>query len=127
MIGVPNLSVLDVWSFGITLYEILNYGVTPYVGMTNEEVIEKVVTDYRLPCLDNCPDEIYQMMLKCWDKVPEQRPTFRFIYETLQRIYEEISGHHPSNHDSNMSLSSYNDDVITYNDNDNERVEPDYN
>jgi len=71
----------DVWSYGILLYEILTRGQVPYPGMHNREVIEQVDLGYRMPMPKNCPEQIYtEIMLKCWDKYPEQRPTFTFLH-----------------------------------------------
>ncbi|KFQ57656.1 Proto-oncogene tyrosine-protein kinase LCK, partial [Pelecanus crispus] len=66
----------DVWSFGILLTEIVTYGRIPYPGMTNPEVIQNLERGYRMPQPDNCPQELYELMMQCWKERPEERPTF---------------------------------------------------
>jgi fyn-related kinase len=70
----------DVWSFGIVLYEIITFGVTPYPSMTNANVKKQIQQGYRMPRPVGCPDKLYDIMLKCWRVEPVNRPTF----ETLQ-------------------------------------------
>jgi tyrosine-protein kinase Src len=31
------------------------------------------------PTNHQLPDSIYQLMLNCWDAIPEKRPTFEFL------------------------------------------------
>ncbi|KAL3072459.1 hypothetical protein niasHS_017433 [Heterodera schachtii] len=76
----------DVWSFGILLTELVTFGRIPYPGMTNAEVLHKVENGYRMPCPPNCPIVLYEIMLQCWHKDAEKRPTF----ETLQWKLEEL-------------------------------------
>ena len=71
----------DVWSFGVTLYEIITYGGPPYPGMTSGEVLAKTAQGYRMPPPPGCPERLYDMMLNCWLEDPDDRPTFA----TLQR------------------------------------------
>ncbi|XP_053614171.1 tyrosine-protein kinase abl-1 isoform X1 [Plodia interpunctella] len=76
----------DVWSFGILLTELVTYGRIPYPGMTNAEVLHQVEHGYRMPCPQNCPAPLYEIMLECWHKDPLKRPTF----ETLQWKLEDF-------------------------------------
>lgn len=76
----------DVWSFGVVLYETVAGGRPPYPGLTNTQVLEQVSQGYRMPCPMNCPNKLYDIMLNCWKKEPECRPTF----ETLQWQLEEF-------------------------------------
>ena len=39
----------------------------------------------------NTPETMYQLMLKCWQYEPENRPHFSEIYETIDSIYEPLT------------------------------------
>nr|XP_006013726.2 PREDICTED: tyrosine-protein kinase HCK-like [Latimeria chalumnae] len=77
----------DMWSFGILLMEIVTYGRTPYPGMSNPDVIRALERDYRMPRTESCPEELYDIMLKCWKKKPEDRPTFEYMQSVLEDFY----------------------------------------
>ncbi|KAM4692018.1 tyrosine-protein kinase HCK [Rhinophrynus dorsalis] len=77
----------DVWSFGILLMEIITYGRTPYPGMSNLEVITALERGYRMPCPQNCPQELYNIMLQCWQHNAEQRPTFEYLQSILEDFF----------------------------------------
>ncbi|XP_045158663.1 tyrosine-protein kinase SRK3-like isoform X2 [Mercenaria mercenaria] len=70
----------DVWSYGILLVELTTHGQVPYPGMTNRDVLDQVERGYRQPRPPICPQSMYEMMLKCWDKKAEERPTFEFLF-----------------------------------------------
>jgi serine/threonine protein kinase len=66
----------DVWSFGVTMWEIFSYGELPYQSMSNREAIDAVARGYRLPSPTACPENVYQVMLSCWKESAEDRPSF---------------------------------------------------
>lgn len=70
----------DVWSFGICLYEMVTFGRIPYPGMDNSTTLSQVGRGYRMPRPRNCPDALYDAMLKCWDREPGNRPTFMYLH-----------------------------------------------
>jgi len=70
----------DVWAYGITLWELFSFGDLPYSGMTNQEATEKVLQGYRMNPPKNCPSEISELMMKCWNDEPENRPSFEEIH-----------------------------------------------
>ncbi|XP_043801801.1 tyrosine-protein kinase Fer isoform X2 [Apis laboriosa] len=83
-------SLCDVWSYGILMWEIFSKGGNPYSGMSNSQAREKIDAGYRMPAPETTPDEIYRLMLRCWEYEPEKRPHFDQIYtvvETLSQAY----------------------------------------
>ncbi|KAM4736750.1 protein-tyrosine kinase 6-like [Anableps anableps] len=74
----------DVWSFGVLLYEIITYGGIPYPGFNNEDVYGKLMSGYRMEAPDKCPGFLHNIMLKCWQKKPEDRPNFKDVKDMLE-------------------------------------------
>ncbi|XP_020824500.1 tyrosine-protein kinase Fer isoform X1 [Phascolarctos cinereus] len=81
----------DAWSFGILLWETFSLGVCPYPGMTNQHAREQVEQGYRMSAPHKCPEEIYKIMLKCWDYKPENRPKFSELQKELAAIKKKVT------------------------------------
>ncbi|XP_050666858.1 tyrosine-protein kinase Fer isoform X2 [Leptidea sinapis] len=80
-------SLCDVWSYGVLMWEIFSKGDTPYAGMSNSRAREKIDQGYRMPAPEGCPEEVYALMLRCWEYEPEKRPHFNQIYTIIDNIY----------------------------------------
>ena len=52
-------------AFGILLWELATYGMSPYPGIDLSQVYEMLEKGYRMPCPDGCPQEVYDMMKNC--------------------------------------------------------------
>ncbi|XP_059949216.1 tyrosine-protein kinase Fer isoform X3 [Mesoplodon densirostris] len=81
----------DVWSFGILLWETFSLGVCPYPGMTNQQAREQVERGYRMSAPQHCPEDIFKIMMKCWDYKPENRPKFTELQKELTVIKKKIT------------------------------------
>ncbi|KAL3979029.1 ATP-binding cassette, subfamily B (MDR/TAP), member 9 [Sarotherodon galilaeus] len=79
-------SASDVWSYGIVMWEVMSYGERPYWDMSNQDVINAVEQDYRLPPPMDCPTALHQLMLDCWVKERNLRPKFTQIVATLDKL-----------------------------------------
>ena len=66
----------DVWSFGVTVVEIVQDGGGPYPQVSNPAVMEMVVAGARHPQPPNCSDVVYAVLLRCWAHDPANRPDF---------------------------------------------------
>ena len=74
------------WSFGVLMWEIVTLGSTPYPGMSGSEVMKRVREGHRLEKPEHCDREIYNMMFYCWDKDPDERPSFTSLVKDLEAL-----------------------------------------
>lgn len=79
----------DVWMFGVCIWEILMYGIKPFQGVKNNDVIGKIENGERLPLPPGCPPSLYNLMCACWSYEPSSRPSFADIKGRLSEILEE--------------------------------------
>jgi len=80
----------DVWSFGITLWEILNFGMNPYPGFENYDVLPWLLAGNRLEIPSKTPPAIKNLIRRCWEIEPANRPSFGEIYKELDEIARKL-------------------------------------
>uniref|UniRef100_A0A915PE56 non-specific protein-tyrosine kinase n=1 Tax=Setaria digitata TaxID=48799 RepID=A0A915PE56_9BILA len=104
----------DVWSFGVTLWELFSYGEEPWVGLRGAEVLTKLEAGERLPKPRRCSDELYDFISTCWSLQANLRPKFSLLKGILSEIMfmvaecREVS---PPSEDADLELT-VNDLVI---------------
>uniref|UniRef100_H2VD29 receptor protein-tyrosine kinase n=1 Tax=Takifugu rubripes TaxID=31033 RepID=H2VD29_TAKRU len=79
-------SASDVWSYGIVTWEVMSYGERPYWDMSNQDVINAIEQDFRLPAPMDCSVVLHQLMLDCWQKDRNARPKFPDIVSMLDKM-----------------------------------------
>ena len=87
----------DVWSYGVTLWEVFTLCRTqPYDEMTDEEFITDAQQGFKKSMLKrppSIPDEVYNVMTACWNYSPIHRPDFESVYNQLFDYYIQHSQH----------------------------------
>ncbi|EDV31270.2 uncharacterized protein Dana_GF15271, isoform B [Drosophila ananassae] len=78
----------DVWSYGIVLWEMFSLAKVPYPGIDPNGLFHMLINGYRMEKPPYSNQEIYEIMLLCWRKIPESRPSFN----ELVRRFSEILG-----------------------------------
>ncbi|XP_053551961.1 tyrosine-protein kinase ABL1 isoform X2 [Bombina bombina] len=81
----------DVWAFGVLLWEIATYGMSPYPGIDLSQVYELLEKDYRMDRPEGCPEKVYELMRACWQWSPGERPTFAEIHQDFETMFQESS------------------------------------
>uniref|UniRef100_A0A183C6L3 receptor protein-tyrosine kinase n=1 Tax=Globodera pallida TaxID=36090 RepID=A0A183C6L3_GLOPA len=82
----------DVWSFGVTCWEILTFGESPYrdLQLKREKLASELAYElergYRLRQPTNCSQELYQELLNCWLVDPDSRPNFLLIKQRFEQF-----------------------------------------
>lgn len=95
----------DIWSYGVVLWEIYSYGLQPYYGYSNQEVISMVRGGELLAAPASCPSLMYALMRDCWKHQSQRRPNFE---EIVHRIQEWITmGGCPEAAPSDSGISTF--------------------
>lgn len=80
----------DVWAFGVTMWEVMTRGQTPYPGVENSEIYEFLIKGERLKRPADCRADIYELMHSCWSPVPKCRPSFSSLVTQLQTLLRSL-------------------------------------
>ncbi|KAL5517022.1 hypothetical protein EMCRGX_G002487 [Ephydatia muelleri] len=76
----------DVWSFGITLWEISTFGGFPYLSISNDDLLKRLKMGYRMEKPENCSNEVYFIMLECWSEDIHHRPSFSHLKPKFEHM-----------------------------------------
>uniref|UniRef100_A0A915PPZ0 Tyrosine-protein kinase n=1 Tax=Setaria digitata TaxID=48799 RepID=A0A915PPZ0_9BILA len=79
----------DVWAFGVLLWEIATYGMSPYPGVELNSVYGLLEKGFRMDAPEGCPPSVYRLMLQCWNWSPSDRPRFKEIHASLESLFPQ--------------------------------------
>ncbi|CAL1596691.1 unnamed protein product [Knipowitschia caucasica] len=109
----------DVWSYGVTVWELMTFGSRPYDGISAPEICSVLERGERLPQPPICTIDVYMIMVKCWMINPSSRPRFWELVRDFSEMARDpqrflvIQGQLPSPSDSRFfsRLLSTDDEV----------------
>lgn len=80
----------DVWSYGVLLWELMTRGVTPYPEVDNWDIVNFLKQGRRMQQPSYCPDELYDIMLQCWQDDPKRRPSFAQLVTDVSNVITSL-------------------------------------
>ena len=80
----------DIWAFGVTMWEIFMLAKErPYSEMEDLEVVNDAVEKEErslLQQLEHCPDNVFEVVMRCWTCKPKDRATFDELHAMLSQL-----------------------------------------
>ncbi|KAJ8738003.1 hypothetical protein PYW08_000598 [Mythimna loreyi] len=89
----PCSERVDVWSYGVVLWELLTQEV-PYKNLETHAIMWGVGTDtIALPIPSTLPSSMQLLMNQCWNRTPRNRPPFKIIAANLEIAGDELASY----------------------------------
>ncbi|KAL5018935.1 hypothetical protein ScPMuIL_004657 [Solemya velum] len=106
----------NIWSFGVVLWEIAEFGALPYKNLTDETVLQDVINQKStqlppptLPVLQR--EQMYEIMKFCW-RDASQRPSIEEIHTLLRQLPNIETGDGQSDFETKWHQSSSNEPKV---------------
>ncbi|KAG9278768.1 epidermal growth factor receptor-like [Astyanax mexicanus] len=96
----------DVWSYGVTVWELMTFGTKPYDGIPASEIAGVLEKGERLPQPPICTIDVYMIMVKCWMIDAESRPRFRELIAEFSKMARDPTRYLVIQGDERMHLPS---------------------
>uniref|UniRef100_A0A669BFG7 Receptor protein-tyrosine kinase n=1 Tax=Oreochromis niloticus TaxID=8128 RepID=A0A669BFG7_ORENI len=99
----------DVWSYGVTVWELMTFGTKPYDGIPASEIAGILEKGERLPQPPICTIDVYMIMVKCWMIDADSRPRFRELIAEFTKMARDPPRYLVIQGDDRMHLPSPSD------------------
>ncbi|XP_036411675.1 epidermal growth factor receptor [Colossoma macropomum] len=96
----------DVWSYGVTVWELMTFGTKPYDGIPASEIAGVLEKGERLPQPPICTIDVYMIMVKCWMIDADSRPRFRELIAEFSKMARDPTRYLVIQGDERMHLPS---------------------
>uniref|UniRef100_A0AAQ4QGF8 receptor protein-tyrosine kinase n=1 Tax=Gasterosteus aculeatus aculeatus TaxID=481459 RepID=A0AAQ4QGF8_GASAC len=99
----------DVWSYGVTIWEVMTFGGKPYDGISTRDIPDLLEKGERLPQPPICTIDVYMVMVKCWMIDADSRPKFKELAAEFTRMARDPQRYLVIQGDDRMKLPSPDD------------------
>ncbi|TNN03135.1 receptor tyrosine-protein kinase erbB-4 isoform X2 [Takifugu rubripes] len=99
----------DVWSYGVTIWELMTFGGKPYDGISTRDIPDLLEKGERLPQPPICTIDVYMVMVKCWMIDADSRPKFKELAAEFTRMARDPQRYLVIQGDDCMKLPGPND------------------
>ena len=82
----------DIWSLGVTIWEIFSLGETPYRGFSTDEVVDQVPSSHlTLSTPPRCPKQLWKVVRSCFTHEPTRRPSSQSLLQRVKHLHANIA------------------------------------
>jgi hypothetical protein len=101
---------------GVVMWELFSNAMTPYPGLTNADVIEKVHSGYRMRVPQSMHARLASLMFHCFQHEPENRPCFSELFPLLVTQATSIFRQQSETDDAEDDAGDvgFNSDILRY-------------
>eukprot|EP00040_Diaphanoeca_grandis_P018902 m.99470 g.99470 ORF g.99470 m.99470 type:complete len:801 (-) comp27164_c0_seq2:266-2668(-) len=86
----------DVWSWGVMAWELTTHGQFPYsLVWEDKPTVDLISKGMRLHQAELIPDDLYVILMKCWNVDVTMRPTFGKIVTLLKQLSQKLGEAQP--------------------------------
>ncbi|CAI9088214.1 OLC1v1022489C1 [Oldenlandia corymbosa var. corymbosa] len=82
---------VDVYAFAFIMWDIMSYCMPLYPEMTAAEIGAAVLKSCRPVVPSHCNQKWKQLMVRCWNQLPERRPHMHEVADVLDNLLTEVS------------------------------------
>lgn len=97
----------DVWSFGVTVWELLTFGKRPYESIKSQDMLEHIEKGGKLEQPSICSLDVYMTLTLCWNFDADSRPTFEKLVEIFSEYARDPGRYLAVPGDIHMRLPAY--------------------
>ena len=88
--GGDHSTASDVWSWGVTMWEVLTRAQQPFPDVDPFEMETYLMEGFRLHQPVNCPDQLYSVIVSCWAHSPHHRASVSTLFSHLQDFNTQL-------------------------------------
>ncbi|KNC80503.1 TK protein kinase [Sphaeroforma arctica JP610] len=77
----------DVWAYAVMIWEVFSNGKVPYCDTQSYNLAASIADGLRLEKPETCNREVYRLLASCWQRNPEDRPSFSTLVTEFAALY----------------------------------------
>ena len=97
----------DIFAFGVLIWEIASRSSKPFEGLEWFEIGTEIKRNNRPTIPNDCPIEIKNLIERCWNQDPKQRPPIEQIIEYLENVQLQQTENEGTQYAGNSFSSKY--------------------